>query len=186
MSATATEAPTEDPVEHPAAGSPSPERRRCRGALALVLAALLTGCAEEPLPQRQISRDDCLSEVRIDQLKEAIGRCDKVVAAFPRDPLPLNERFLLHILAENDRAACRDILQAAKLAKAMPAARLDAVLRRELELRQADCRDAGLGTPANVSGPATGTPLPAPPGAATAGPAAAGSPAVQKLPHQNR
>ena len=156
-------------MEHPAAGHPSPWRRRCLGALPLLLAALLSGCAEEPLPQRQISHDDCLSEVRMDQLKEAIGRCDKVVAAFPRDPLPLNERFLLHTLAENDRAACRDILQAAKLAKAMPAARLDTVLRRELEMRQADCRDAGLGTAANVSGPA-----------------AAGSPAVQKLPHQNR
>ena len=182
MSATATEAP----LEHPAAGYPSPGRRRWRGGLALVVAALLTGCAEEPLPQRQISHDDCLSEVRMDQLKEAIGRCDKVVAAFPRDPLPLNERFLLHTLAEDDRAACRDILQAAKLAKAMPAARLDAVLRRELELRQADCRDAGLGTAANLSGPAPGTKLPATPGAATAGPAAAGSPAVQKLPNQNR
>ena len=171
----------------PANGSSSPWRRRCRGVLPLLLAALLGGCAEEPLPQRQISHVDCLSEVRLDRLKEAIQRCDQVVAAFPRDPLPLNERFLLHTLAENDPAACRDILQAAKLAKALPAARLDAVLRRELELRQADCRDAGLGRAANLSnGPTPGTPLPGLPGAAPAGSAASGSPAVQQLPHQNR
>jgi hypothetical protein len=41
-------------VEHPAAGSTSPERRRCRGALALVLAALLTGCAEEPCVSKAV------------------------------------------------------------------------------------------------------------------------------------
>jgi len=42
---------------------------------------LLTACAEEPLPQRRISVDDCLSEVRMERLKEALERCDKVVAA---------------------------------------------------------------------------------------------------------
>ena len=50
--------------------------------------------------------------MKLDQLREAIARCDKVVAAYPRDPLPLNERFLLHTLAEDDKAACRDIVQA--------------------------------------------------------------------------
>lgn len=148
---------------------------RTPGALlaGLLLAGLLGGCAEEPLPQRQISHDDCLSEVKLANLKEAIARCDKVVAAFPKDPLPLNERFLLHTLAENDRAACNDIRRAAELARPLPAASLDAVLRRDLALRQADCREAGL------------TPAPATKAAAAAGPTSA-SPAVQQLPHQNR
>ena len=140
---------------------------RSSGALltGLLLAGLLGGCAEEPLPQRQISHKDCLSEVKLANLKEAIARCDKVVAAFPKDPLPLNERFLLHTLAENDRAACNDIQRAAELARQAPPGRLDAVLRRELTLRQADCREAGL---TRAQSPATA------------------SPAVQQLPHQNR
>jgi len=159
----------------------APPDRGCRGRLnrprwillaGLLGAGLLGGCAEEPLPQRQISHDDCLSEVKLAYLKEAIARCDKVVAAFPKDPLPLNERFLLHTLAENDRAACNDIQRAAELARQVPPARLDAVLRRELTLRQADCREAGL----------TKTLPPA----AKAGAPATPSPAVQQLPHQNR
>jgi hypothetical protein len=131
-------------------------------ALALLLASLVTGCSEEPLPQRSISHDDCLSDLRMDKLKQALERCDKVVAAYPNDPLPLNERYLLHTLAEDDRAACRDIARAGQLAKRTPAPRLDAGLGRDLEHRQADCRAAGLGS---------GTP---------------GSEALQQLPHQNR
>ena len=150
---------------------------RSSGALlaGLLLAGLLGGCAEEPLPQRQISHKDCLSEVKLANLKEAIARCNKVVAAFPKDPLPLNERFLLHTLAENDRAACNDIQRAAELARQAPPGRLDAVLRRELTLRQADCREAGL-TPAQSPAAKAGA----------AAPPATASPAVQQLPHQNR
>ena len=131
-------------------------------AMALLLASLVTGCSEEPLPQRSISHDDCLSDLRMDQLKQALERCDKVVAAYPNDPLPLNERYLLHTLAEDDRAACRDIARAGQLAKRTPAPRLDPGLRRDLERRQADCRAAGLGG------------------------GAPGSEALQQLPHQNR
>ena len=137
----------------------------CIGPLGLLLIVLLGGCAEEPLPQRPITREDCLRTVKLEDLPGALRQCDRVVAAFPKDPLPLNERFLLHTLAENDRAACNDIQRAAELARQAPPGRLDAVLRRELTLRQADCREAGL-TPAQS--PATA------------------SPAVQQLPHQNR
>jgi len=131
-------------------------------AMAVLLATLVTGCSEEALPQRSIRHDDCLSDLRMDRLKQALERCDKVVAAYPNDPLPLNERYLLHTLAENDRAACRDITRAGQLAKRTPTQRLDPGLRRDLERRQADCRAAGLGS------------------------SAPGSEALQQLPHQNR
>lgn len=132
-------------------------------ALALALAVgLLTACAEEPLPQRRISADDCLSEVKMEQLKEALERCDKVVAAYPNDPLPLNERYVLHTLAENDKAACRDLARALKLAARIPAGRLDPVLVHDLQIRRADCLSAGLGA------------------------GMVPSPALQKLPHKNR
>ena len=114
-------------------------------ALGLAVAGLLTACAEEPLPQRRISADDCLSEVRMERLKEALERCDKVVAAYPNDPLPLNERYVLHTLAEDDKAACRDLGKALVLAGRIPASRLDPVLRHDLQIRRADCVSAGLG-----------------------------------------
>ncbi len=130
--------------------------------LALAVAGLLTGCAEEPLPQRRISNDDCLSEVRMEKLKEALESCDKVVAAYPNDPLPLNERYVLHTLAEDDKAACRDLAKALQLAGRNPSGQLDPILRHDLEIRRADCVSAGLGA------------------------GMAPSPALQQLPHKTR
>ena len=108
--------------------------------LALIV-ALLTGCAEEPLPQRKVTREDCLQEVKLDRLKESLSRCDRVVALFPADPSPLNDRFLLHSLAGNEEAACRDITRAVDLARRLPVSKLDPVLRNDLRLREAGCRD---------------------------------------------
>jgi hypothetical protein len=99
----------------------------------------LAGCAEEPLPQRRLTADDCLRDVRMDDIDDAKRRCDRVVAAFPRDPEPLNDRFLLHTLDGDDEAACRDIAAAVKLAKAVPPGRLDPMLAQDLKLRQAAC-----------------------------------------------
>jgi hypothetical protein len=110
---------------------PSPRRHSFLVAtVGIVL--LLSGCAEEALPQRSLSIDDCLTNVKLDQLDEAIQRCDRVVAAFPGQPQPLNERFLLHWLKGDETAACRDIRKAA---------RLDRQLRRDLELRLASCSE---------------------------------------------
>jgi hypothetical protein len=72
-------------------------------------------------------------------LKEAIARCDAVVAAFPKDPFPLNERFLLHTLNQDPASACRDIRQARALAKAPGAPAVDAILLQDLKLRLASC-----------------------------------------------
>jgi hypothetical protein len=166
---------------------------------------MLTACAEEPLPQRRISRDDCLSEVKLDQLREAIARCDKVVAAYPQDPLPLNERYLLHTLAEDDRAACRDIVQAAALARRLPPERLDPMLRSDLKRRLADCPVAPATAPAAPAAPTAPPPSTqrstTPQGTSGGQPvqkatatekrtpaqaSSAASPAVEQLPHQNR
>lgn len=107
----------------------------------LSLLALLAGCAEEPLPERGLTRQDCLRDVRIDRLQKAIARCDRVVAAYPGDPAPLNDRFLLHSLAGNNARACRDIDRAVTLAARRPKASLDPLLRSDLAARQASCRD---------------------------------------------
>ncbi len=127
------------------ATDPSFQARRSRlrlpSFIALLAGLLLSACAEEPLPQRSLSVDDCLTKVELDQLDEAIRSCDKVVAAFPGQPQPLNERFLLHWLKGDEKAACRDIRQAEALARRLPPAQLDRQLRRDLELRLASCSE---------------------------------------------
>ena len=132
------------------------------GALvALVIASLLTACAEEPLPQRRINRSDCLRTIDMGHLPEALRRCDAVVAAFPKDPGPLNDRFLLLTLADKDAAACQDIRRAAALARALPAQKLDSQLRHDLALRLADCPatpPGGLTNPQATGAPKPGTP----------------------------
>lgn len=118
---------------------------RAGGSLAALAGLLLLagGCAEEPLPQRQVRSDDCLQTVQLDQLTEQIRRCDAVVAAFPTNPGPLNDRYLLHSLAGNEAAACADINRAAALARSKSPASLGPQLRTDLNLRQQLCREGG-------------------------------------------
>ncbi|MFN9629771.1 MAG: hypothetical protein ACK59A_06005 [Cyanobacteriota bacterium] len=75
----------------------------------------------------------------MDALKAAIARCDAVVAAFPKDPFPLNDRFLLHTLNQDRQAACRDIVRANTLVRAPDAPAPDTLLRQDLKLRLASC-----------------------------------------------
>ncbi len=110
------------------------------GALPLLL---LSACGEAPLPQRQLRSDDCLREVQLDQLGPQIERCNQVVARFPRDPAPLNERYLLLSLAGRNREACDDIRRAIQLANAAQPDRVDAQLRLDLQLRGELCRSPG-------------------------------------------
>jgi len=85
--------------------------------------------------------DDCLSRVDPDHLSEALKRCDQVVKTYPKEPQPLNERFLLHSLLGQETTACQDINKANQLAHGRPAASLDPLLRQELKLRLTSCRD---------------------------------------------
>jgi hypothetical protein len=102
-------------------------------------ALLCVSCAEAPLPKQGIRRDDCLRELSLANLSERLKGCHAVVAAFPRDPAPLNDRYLLHSLAGDDRAACADLRKAIELAASMPADALDAQLRNDLKVRAQLC-----------------------------------------------
>ncbi|MEB3305956.1 MAG: hypothetical protein VKL58_07050 [Cyanobacteriota bacterium] len=109
--------------------------------LSLVLVAVgLVSCAEEPLPKAKPNREDCLRGLEMKKLKDALARCDEVVAAFPTDPFPLNERFLLHTLNRDSPAACRDILRAQSLALKAKPGTVDELLQQDLKLRLASCQ----------------------------------------------
>lgn len=114
----------------------------CLGLSLLLVAVGLLGCSEEPLPKAKANREDCLRGLEMKDLKAAIARCDAVVAAFPGDPFPLNERFLLHTLNQDTPAACRDIVRAEALAQRAKPGVVDELLRQDLKLRLASCKPA--------------------------------------------
>ncbi len=85
------------------------------GALALGagLGLLMLGGCGQPRP----AVNSCLAGVEANALPQALDRCNAVVAAYPRDPRPLNDRFLLHTLLQHKTAACTDIQRAAELSQ---------------------------------------------------------------------
>ena len=114
-------------------------------ALALgAVGVLVAGCSEEPLPQDPMRSDDCLRGLSLDHLGDQLKRCDQVVAAFPTNPAPLNDRYLLRSLMGpgQERAACSDIHRATALAKQAKPGSVDPQLGAELHLRLDLCQEA--------------------------------------------
>ncbi len=129
---------------------------------------LLGGCISAPPEpgQRIAAPGDCLRKVEIAQLDAALQRCNAVVAALPNEPQPRNDRALLHSLAGNNAAACRDSFAAAELLKRQGSKRPDAVLVEEIQLRQRSGQRLAQRRPITTP-PATAAPSPAAPAAAT-------------------
>ncbi|NBQ21217.1 MAG: hypothetical protein EBU30_06015 [Synechococcaceae bacterium WB6_3B_236] len=94
---------------------------------------VLGGCGQ---PRPKV--DSCLTAVEAHALPQALGRCNAVVAAYPRDPRPLNDRFLLHTLLQNKTAACADIQRAAGLLKRQGKA-MPQDLKDEVQVRLDSC-----------------------------------------------
>jgi hypothetical protein len=130
------------------ATAPDAGRRLARLSCCPLLVGVLAcaGCAEAPLPRQAIRRDDCLRELKLANLSERLQACHAVVAAFPKDPAPLNDRYLLHSLTGDDRAACADLRRAIELAAAIPADALDGQLRSDLRVRAQLCAEGSKRT----------------------------------------
>lgn len=107
--------------------------------MALSTGVLLQACSEAELPQRSLQPDDCLRDVQLNQLPQALRRCDQVVARYPRDPGPRNEKALLLSLNGQDQAACREIEAAHALARQARPGSVDALLVSELSMRRQSC-----------------------------------------------
>jgi hypothetical protein len=104
--------------------------------------------------------------VQIDDLEGALQRCNAVVAALPQEAQPRNDRALLHSLAGNNAAACRDSFAAAELLKRQRTTRPDPVLVEDIKLRRSSCLRLANRRPLTTP-PTTAAPSPATPGAAT-------------------
>lgn len=120
-------------------------------ALLAGLLSLVSGCAEAPLPGRQLRSDDCLRGLQVDRLQAQIRHCDTVVAAFPERPGPLSDRSLLHVLAGDEAAACRDVETATRLLALQPASSELEAIAEDLRVRRATCAqpdDRATRTPA--------------------------------------
>jgi len=61
-----------------------------------------------PLDPNRLSRDDCLKDVQWTRGRRPWLACDQVVAQFPQESAPLDDRFGLHSLNDDRKAACRD------------------------------------------------------------------------------
>ena len=139
------------------AASVTPTSGAALGAAAALALVLLGGCVSAPSDPTSTlpGLGDCLKQVEIKRLKKALRRCDDVVKAYPQHPQPRNERALLHSLAGDNQAACRDSLVAQTLLRQRPkAAAPDPLLVEEIELRAHSCRTL-------TTAPATGAPSPA-------------------------
>lgn len=120
------------------------EFRRSTALVLILLSGLaFAGCSGLLTTQTdQLDNDDCLSEVKLDELADAIRGCDAVVAAHPHDPRPWSDRSLLHNLAGDQKAACEDIERAAALAgTSRGAASADEQLRLDIRVRLESCRE---------------------------------------------
>jgi hypothetical protein len=118
-------------------------RRSAALLLILVPGLALAGCRGLVTTQTdQLDDKDCLDEVKLDRLADAIRQCNAVVAAHPLDPRPWSDRSLLHNLAGDQKAACEDIRRAATLLRTdHGAASADPQLRLDIRVRQESCRE---------------------------------------------
>jgi hypothetical protein len=109
-------------------------RLSCWLAAPLLGLMLLMGSCRRQLP----AADSCLTTAQANALPQALEYCNSVVRAHPRDPRPLNDRFLLQTLLQNTPAACADIRRAAALLKQQPGPVQDD-LRDEVQVRLESC-----------------------------------------------
>ena len=85
------------------------------GLLLLIQACSGTGDALKPTTDPALSASSCLEGLDLERLDEALNHCNAVVKGHPGNPIPLNDRSLIHTLIERDDEACADVKQASAL-----------------------------------------------------------------------
>ena len=99
---------------------------------------MIGGCqsAPQPKPDLALATSSCLEDLASNQLRSALQRCNSSVEAFPDKAEPWRDRSLVQTLLGHHDQACRDVEQAIALLDD----RADPMLRYELKVRQATCK----------------------------------------------
>lgn len=82
----------------------------------------------------------CLEDFQTNRLEQVLERCDASVKAHPNQPGPRSDRALVHSLRGDRQRACADVDEGLKLLARLPSGNDDPLLRQELTVRQAACR----------------------------------------------
>ena len=96
------------------------------------------GCQPAPPPQADVGTTSlsCLDDFASNRLSAVLELCNSMVGSMPGQPEPLRDRALvLSLNGQHDRA-CSDVEQA----KGLLTAASDPMLRHELTVRQATCK----------------------------------------------
>jgi regulator of sirC expression with transglutaminase-like and TPR domain len=109
--------------------------------LVLVLITGLTGCSSVEPTAPKLRPDDCLKAINLAALPAAIGTCDAVIGAYPKDPTPLKDRALLWSLQGDETKACRDLHQAEVLARRQPPTPSSRSMLADLAVSLRSCPD---------------------------------------------
>ena len=88
----------------------------------------------------EASASSCLEQFKPDRLDQVLERCNETVKQHPDMPGPLSERSLVHSLRGDDKSACTDVKAALALLENRNSSSSDPLLRKELAVRQATCK----------------------------------------------
>jgi len=113
----------------------------------MLLASLLltaVGCRSHSaptttIPDAELTPQACLEELDLNNLDQALKRCNQIVAAHESNPAPLTDRSLLHTLMGQLERACLDVDKALILVKRQGKT-ADPMVSHELSVRQTSCK----------------------------------------------
>ena len=88
----------------------------------------------------EAAASSCLEQFKPDRLEQVLERCNETVKQHPDMPGPLSERSLVHSLRGDDKSACTDVKAALTLLERRNSSSRDPLLRKELAVRQATCK----------------------------------------------
>ena len=81
-----------------------------------------------------------MEQFKPDRLDQVLERCNETVKQHPAMPGPLSERSLVHSLRGDAKSACTDVNAALALLESSNSSSSDPLLRKELAVRQAPCK----------------------------------------------
>ena len=117
----------------------------CRWIRSTIAAAalFLAGCQSEPTVQTSSSASktvgSCLERFEAESIDQSLQTCNKAITDSPNQPELLRDRSVLLTIAGKTQAACVDVTNALTLLD-RSSGRVDPMLRHELQVRQATCR----------------------------------------------